>query len=336
MPGSFRLAIQALLSLAFLLSTAVPVGAQCGSVSLTPRDEEVLLSMTPEIAEPFLVLGRGGSGHFYHSATFLNGRSELACIMVEEGSWNLITSRPGLRQDQEPDGGAFFWDSSISVVGFDDEPAYSKRQDRLYFTSARQIDEGDESFQSRIWYLEREYDDEHQEGAAPLLIEGREVEAWSLSVSACGAIWFENEDNSLHMNGNMMRAELTGEGFAAPVAVGILQGEGQGVETPTVAPDEGSIVFSWGAGGNDRQNGFYMVTRRDEGGWNAPRLLKDDANWDGTESHPRFSANGDVLFFCRDVLEEGLDYEQHYPQLYWVGTESILPETPPGQAQQTR
>lgn len=274
---------------------------------------------TPEIFAPGII-SRAGF-HLHSSLTFSPDGGEVYFTEYVSEPEPQGTIRSMKWDDGEWTGP---WTAPFSGIFNDDSAVFSPDGQRLWFTSTRPVEEGDDTDDFNIWYVER------GGGAWGDPVYGGDAlnsphSEWRLSFTSDRTIYLSSDrddpesgifDIFLSRPVESGPSDPMGEGaapvhrYTEPVKMG------SAVNTPVteqvgfVAPDESYVVFYRHSRENRDLTGLYISFRSEDGSWSTGVNMGEVINAppEAVTQAATLSTNGRFLFFLR----------RRHEAIYWV------------------
>lgn len=204
---------------------------------------------------------------------------------------------------------------------FEGAPCFTPDGMRIFYSSARPLEEGNEPKKDRdIWYVERTVDGWSEPVRADFNTASWEDRPY---VSAAGNIYYKSFND-------IYWVKILDDGFSRPVRMSGCINSEYGEQDPCIAPDESFMVFYSSRPGHlGKENGdLYVSFKGDDGSWSEPRNMGPEINGGHIITRfPRLSPDGQYLFFSK--------LEAPYKDvIYWVDA-AFIDKMRPGKAQGT-
>ena len=263
--------------------------------------EGVVSSELPEFATSF---SPDGQTVFFNRMPADRSAVRIWSSTLEDGAWSAPAPLPfsnGTYRDADP---------FVSPDGL-----------RLYFSSTRPI-EGDEPKDYDLWYVERKGDGWGEPTNLGEPINSSRSEIYS-TLSKNGNLYysvFETEGDGV----GIYRSVWQDGHFLEPERLKI-GGDTLRTTNPTVAPDEGFLLFVSDHEGNAD---IYISRQLAGGGWAELEPLNPAVNSKFTEFAPSVSPDGNTLFFTSErpgVVSEKAVEGRPPGDIYAVPLEVVLP-----------
>lgn len=195
---------------------------------------------------------------------------------------------------------------------------------RLYFFSKRPAGEGLEPASTpNLWYVDKQ----PQAWGPPVLLgkPGTAVKhGWSAALLDDSTLYFTARPHENPGLADIYEVSIEGDQFGAARSIGEAVNTPEYTENePAIAPDGDYMVFC-SAGRPDNLSAellgdLYISFRDAGGGWQEAIHLEEPINSAAEENWPRFSPDGQFLFFSSNRRDG-----TQLPDLYWVSTEALL------------
>jgi Tol biopolymer transport system component len=192
--------------------------------------------------------------------------------------------------------------STPQVVPFsgkyaDIEPCFSPDGNRLYFSSNRPLQNGDNPKDYDIWYVDREnegWSEPHNPGL-PLNTGGNEFYP---SFTQDGTIYFCTKRSDAIGGEDIYSAAYRDGSFQTPMNLGDSVNTPQEEFNALVAPDGSWLIYTTtgrgtGFGGGD----LWISFRKPDGSWGTPHNMGETINSPALDYSPALSPDGKFLFF---------------------------------------
>ena len=260
-----------------LLTLTVQAQTQGPFMGLKATDEPQLLA--PDlIAQPFVEYNGtfSADGTLFFYTTQMPGTGVISYTeMTADGSWTAPRAAPFKSNFPEYD------------------PLFSPDGKRLYFSSERTVNEGDEGGQSNIWYVDRQGDG----WSDPVNIPLTEDADYFSSVTKTGIIYF-----NVWNEGDIFRAIPGEDGYEVERLPDVINGGEFNVGDPFISPDEDYIIYRGYA--KERRAGEIFISFNQNGTWTTPQNLGEPINSKQHEMTPYVTTDGKIFIWASARLLE--------------------------------
>lgn len=232
--------------------------------------------------------------------------------------------------------------ASFSGKYSDMEPCFSPDGLRLYFVSARPLNNSGDAKDYDIWYVERKNLHEEWSSAknlgAPVNTTGNEFYP---SLSASNNLYFTSDGNGSLGKDDIFMCEWENGKYNNPKNLGdSINGSGYEFNA-FIAPDESFLIYTcYNRFGGFGSGDLYISHKKENGGWSAPKNLGKEINSPQMDYCPYVDMKTGMLYFTSkrnntqaapkkaleidELLREFNRYDNGLSRLYIVGIKAWL------------
>lgn len=271
-----RNALSAIVTLAFIVATTCTAGEIRPYTHSKVLDEPVIFGegfVSTELPEFATTFSPDGTEVFFNRMPADRSRIEMLVSRFVDGSWTEAEALP------------------FSGTYRDVDPFVSGDGSRLYFSSDRPDDDGQEAGDWNTWYVERD-----GSGWGEPVRLGSEVNSEAaeifVSLTDSGTLVFRRSNDDAR---DIYTAERKGEGFASPQPIPGLGLEDPG--NPLIARDGSFLIVASSVEG---RSGDLFISFRQGNQWTPARNLGESVNSVYADFAPGLSPDGKYLFFTSE------------------------------------